>query len=390
MQCPICHHDMIHSNAGWLCMNCGHVEAATTPAPAPEAAPAPTTDPVKPPPTPAAAEVPPAPIAPVAPSVPVVPATMATPPLQPMTHPKKRSKLLLIGLPVLILIIAAVGFYGWWWQPHMALASYLTRLSDAKTAVFSGSATSESTDPTTTVTIKMSGHYDITDQANPKADITLSGQVRSNGSDSLIGSGSVGGEALFTDQTAYLKITDLSILSSLVTFTPKPTWYKYSLPKTQQTNNCVSSDKKSSQLLGTTVVTNVPLTKVHRVGIFETVNGHQTSHYVGTIDMAKLPAAIKPANQSLSAACQIDLSPDDYKNLTISYDLWDSSAFDRMVLAISDSSSKTRTTVTLDTSAYNKPVTITAPSGVKDISELYSDILGSVTAAQTNPNLTTQ
>ncbi len=411
MECPICHNAMTHSSAGWLCMNCGHVEASTGSVPATSTPPARNgIDPITPP----APVMPVAPMAPTTPNEPIQPMPQPTPPpvvvppafapapapatstpLQPVTQPKSRRKLLVIGIPAaIILILAAVGFYGWWWQPHMALSSYLNRLVSAKTAAFNGSTVVASSNPSSTLTIKMSGHYDVASQADPKIDISLNGSSQTQGGPSVLGNSSIGGEVIFTNQTAYLKITDLSLLSSLINVSIKPDWYKYPLPSDQQTNKCVSSDKKSGQLFGSTIVTNMPLTKVHRVGLFQTIDGHSTSHYSGVVDTAKLPAAITAANRNLSSACKITLSPSDYKNLNLSYDLWDGSSFDRMVLTVNDKSSNTKTTITLDTSAYNKPVNITAPSGAKDINQLINDLVSGTptasSAGSTDSTITTQ
>jgi Tfp pilus assembly protein PilE len=100
-------------------------------------------------------------------------------------------------------------------------------------------------------------------------------------------------------------------------------------------------------------------------------------HFTGTMDNSKLQAAIDAANKNLSADCKLDISADDYKTVSVTYELWRGWSADRLRFSVVDSSSKTNAEFTIDSSAYSKPVTIEAPKDAKDLTQALKDLFAS-------------
>jgi hypothetical protein len=338
MKCPNCSYDMTSSNGGWLCVNCGYTQGAGLVEPSPSLALSP------PPPTAATSSPEPAP-APAA-SGPVAGVV-------PRPSHKRRWILIGLGLLLLLLVVAPVA-YAYAMAPRTALGMYLQRLSGARTSTFA--ATVSFTDESNArLSGQASGSYDLTKAKQPKLDLKLSGTNEG---------GSLAGQLRLVDEVVYFRLDNPGFIEQLLGGKVSKDWYKYDLREANTVEECVTSSKMLAEL---------PVKNVAFKGV-ETIQGSPRLHYQGALDVAKLPAALERAKKQLPAKCQIDAKPDDYKGLSLSYDLWQGWSADRMKLRVSDATTKTATEATVDTGSYNQPVNITAPSGAKDVAELLGEM----------------
>lgn len=374
MQCPVCQHEMSKSVLGWLCGNCGHVEPIVTDG---------TKTPIKVPQDSGISNVaPPTPIigAPGS-DVPPPPPGMQTSPLSVSTvaafnpdGPSKK-KLIIIGLLVLLgLLLIAGGIMAYQTfvlAPKKAPVAYLQTLANAKTAHFGVNASATGTKGQSDGglidgqgSITAIGTYNLTSPKQPAVNAKLNLKY---------GSGSVGGEVTVVSQTAYLKLEQTDLFKSLgLTFSTG--WYK--IPVSQgasQPGLCQVKNAKTGTLLGVPVPTNSPFVNTKRAGT-ATIDGHKVVHYTGDLDMTKLQAIVNQANGGLPESCQIKLDPNHVKGTTVRYDLWHGADYDHMVVKVSDAVAQTNATVTLDTSQYNQPVTIKAPTGAKSLNDVLQTI----------------
>jgi hypothetical protein len=312
------------------------------------------------------------------------------PPLTPHTHPAPFNliKTLKIGALVLAGLVvlggAASAAYLYTMSPKTALGAYLQRVATAKTGLFASSVSA--TSDGYHFTLKLDGKSDVTDATKPKLDLGITGEISAaKGVLVPVGentTGSVSGHVVVTDQTLYFKVVSLSFLSGLIPKDVLDTWYKYDLGQTEP-GKCMKQGKGKGSYLGSDILTDIPVKKAAFAGL-ETVNGAQSLHYRGVIDNDKIKAAVDKANQKLSADCKLDISADDYKGVSITYDLWRGFAKDRLKLSINDAPSKTNTEVMIDSSAYDKPVKIDAPSGAKDVEQLLKDLQSQQTLGATS------
>jgi hypothetical protein len=88
------------------------------------------------------------------------------------------------------------------------------------------------------------------------------------------------------------------------------------------------------------------------------------------LDNAKLTTYVSDANKKLTTNCQLNLKPENYKDLTAIYDIWIGSDFDRLKVNFYDSAQKVYLDLTLDLSDFDKQVTIAVPKDAKDINNL--------------------
>jgi hypothetical protein len=314
------------------------------------------------------------------------------PPLTPVTHPRPLSagrSLKIAALLVAALVVlggAGAAAYLYLASPKSILSNYLQGMVVTKTSTFAADITSSSAADGYRFALKLDGKNDLTDASKPKLDVGVTGQLSVNsgvvvpaGSST---SGSLSGHVVVTNQVLYFKIISLSVLSDLLPIKISDDWYKYDLASTD-TGKCLNKGKSSGSYLGNPVLTQIPVKNAAFLG-FSTINGTRMLHYRGTIDNSKLKAAIDKANEKLSADCRLDISADDFKNVSVTYELWHGLSKDRLKVSVVDSSAKTNSEITLDSSGYNKPVKIDAPSSAKDVSQLLSD-LTQVKGAATGP-----
>jgi hypothetical protein len=308
-------------------------------------------------------------------------------PVTPVTHPRPMSLLRALKILAILLVIGGVAlaaFLFFFW-PKTALGAYLVRFTSAKTSTYAATVSSDVGDGTR-LALKLSGSEDLSDAQNPKIDMGITGEVTAASGvvASTASKGSLSGHIINTDHTVYFKIESLSILSDLFPITISKDWYKYDYGDTA-TNKCLKSSKGSGNVLGSAVLTDIPV-KNTTFGGLDTINGTQMLHYTGTVDNSKLKQAIDDANKNLSADCKLDVSADDFKNVSITYELWRGFDKDRLKATIVDTSSSTKSTteMTLDTGAYNKPVSIKAPAGAKDVKDLLNQLLGGVDNSASN------
>lgn len=391
---------MTQSNGSWLCISCGHVQAGSTEsAPPATGVPLPTAPPVSAS-APDTAPNPssPAPAGPGFGTVGVPSATVSSSGADGLLLPVRRSRrlstkliaLILAALFVIGLIAAAVYLY--LIAPQLVLTSHLARLVGAKTSVFSSAITADFGEGSS-YSIKLAGKYDITDQTKPKLDLSVTGKSATPDVKSIAAAaaqtGTLSADIRLVSQVAYFKIDSMSLLSALIPVSISKDWYKYDLSSSTNTSKCLDTKKDSGSLFGSSILTKVPVKGAAFKGL-ESINGNPRFHYSGTIDNSKLKAAIDNANKKLSADCQLDVSPDDYKSVTVTYELWRGWSQDRITFEIADSAAKTKSVVTFDTGAYNQPVKIDAPKDAKDVSDLLSAFgsAGSDGSADTSPTTT--
>lgn len=322
------------------------------------------------------------PVTPISQTTPVVESTPGIPlngkpPLTPVTHPAPFKLNLVFKLVAAALVVIILGLvaYLYAYAPQTSLGSYLQKLTSAKTTAFA-STLSISSDGYR-VAIKLDGKDDLNDIAKPKLDLGITGQISAD--QTLTGlstsSGSVAVRAMVVDQVAYLKLENISFLSELVPIEISKDWYKYAI-NDSEAGKCVSKGKGSGSFLGTSVLTKIPVKKTAFLGV-DTIAGSKMLHYRGTVDNSKIKAAIDKANKELSADCKLNISEDDYKDMEVSYEIWRGFGKDRLKVNLKDTTnSKSTAELIIDTSAYNKPVTINAPTGAKDIKELIEDLFG--------------
>lgn len=339
-------------------MNCGHVEQGPKPkvtkrAPTPPPAPASgTAVPIN---------VTPEPVADEAPAANVAPEIHHD---EPATAPKKTRRVpkLAIIIAVVLLVFGGAGAFAFQavvLGPQQAPGKYLAKLVKANTAVFSGNVkfTSEDEDYANfKLTTRVKGKYDITDPNKPRFQMALDGSF---------GDGSMKGELILLERMLYFRAEQFDLLSALGMNLGKD-WYKYELPEESLKNECAEPVEAATQKLAS----KLPLKDPKLVKLFDKVDGRTANHYRGAIDLAKLPAVVDEVNKDLSADCKMDAGEEDLKNLTITYDLWSSSNFDRLVIVFKDSKTKSTIEITLDTSDYNKAVQLEAPAGAKDAAEI--------------------
>ncbi|HEY6736913.1 MAG TPA: hypothetical protein VI322_04325 [Candidatus Saccharimonadia bacterium] len=384
---------MTSSSQGWLCLSCGHVEPTAgrqanapakpaPPAPAePQSAPAGTPEPVLADTSgsgtavtpPAAAEAP-AVLASgfIDPRTPVA-TSMAT--ARRLTFDRRQRRRVLLFWLVMALLIGGITAAGYLWvfEPRVALAGYLQRLVTARTATFASSATVAATGGTK-ITVTSTGQVDVRDQNHPKLDATVKAELGLSAGVALPGSsptsGAIATQIKVIDQTFYFKLMQFT-LSELIPVKLSDDWYMYKLEAAAGT--CAKATGSSGSFLGTSMLTKIPVTHASFKGV-DTIKGTPMLHFVGTMDNSKLQAAIDKANKHLSAECKLTVSADDYKNVSVTYELWRGWSADRLRVSIADSTSKTTADITLDSSGYSRPVTITAPSDTKDFTKVLQDL----------------
>jgi|GEM_PF-2397534 len=408
MKCPNCNTELTLGAKIALCLNCGTTQ------PLPAGKPSSIETPAAPDPSDAAnmAQSAPTPdVMPPMPLVPIIPTTETLPTPEPASHPavvgplppvtdsfqppqpglppslvskQPRRKLLLaiiVGVPLLLAGGGgAYAYNAYQIAPDHALVGYLNKLVKSKTGKYSGTITyrGDSSDGSSLgiskVDITVNGAYDIVDQKNPKADLTLGGSAGTYG---------LKAQLRTLDKTAYFKLDSLELVQNFG-LTLSKDWYKIALDDNAEASKCTSqSSKKSKNFLGSQVLTDLPLKNVKTVSLWETVAGHRTTHYRGELNNAKLQAYIDKANQDLSADCKITLSAKDMEHTTISYDLWSGTDFDRMRIKANDTESKSQIESTIDTSGYNKSVKIVAPANAKELKDILSNLYGGDTSSPT-------
>jgi hypothetical protein len=318
------------------------------------------------------------------------------PPLNPVTHPHpfeggRFLKAVAITLMSLAVVGAAAGAgYLYMVAPGRALSDYLTRVTGAKTGTFAGDLTSSGDGYR--FTLKLDGKNDFTDTKKPKVDLGITGEISASTSTvpttGETSSGSVSGHIVVADQNVYFKLLSISFLAELLPANISQHWYKYNVANIGNntnagSNTCSDMSNRIGSSLSSKTLSHIPFKQTTFAGI-ETVNGTQSLHYRGAIDISKIKAAVDQINKNLTDDCKLDVSADDYKDLSITYDLWRGWGKDRLKLNVTNSAAnKTITDVTLDTAGYNKPIKIDAPADAKPIEQLLSDIQAKTLGAET-------
>lgn len=356
---------MVPSATGFLCLNCGEV-VTKTPA---KQDPAQTPKPHEPQSDEAAEPTKPVSEVTDHDTVPSnEPRAMPVADHKTTDEPIKRSKKPLFMIVIVMLLVLAGGASAYYYaeviQSKQAPMAYLTKLLNAKRGQFAATGSFKSSNPnysSYTVNIRANGQYDTSDMNNPKVSAKLDGSI---------GTGSVSVDLMTLDKAVYFKIGSFSLLSTLGLKVSNE-WYKASLDDASIKTKCqTSSSKSSGTFLGIQLPSDFPVSNAKRVGLWETVAGHQTTHYTGTLDKAKLQQYIDHANQDLSADCKISYNSSDYQTLTVSYDLWTSKDFDRLNITTDDSKTKSHVAIGIDTHDYNKSVSITPPANPKSVNDL--------------------
>jgi len=300
-----------------------------------------------------------------------------------VAKPKRRVPKAALIAVIAVVVLGALGGGGYWylwhWQPKQALLGYLGRVAGAKTATYSGNLSFDDSGSGSDTnlfsaldkfSLSLNGAYDIKDTNNPKIKLDVTGKF---------GTTSVGGDALVVDKTLFFKISSLGLLDTLGVQISND-WYKVPLDQELSSNACYNQTKSGSgNILGQRVLTQLPVKDTKRAGLFQTVDGHRGTDYTGSVDFTKIQAYVDAANKQLPAQCKLTYNASDFKGISLSYEVFTATDFDRINLKAtdaSDSTSTSTTNITIDTSKYNQPVNITAPTNAKDISDLLSQFDG--------------
>lgn len=436
MDCPVCGHEMTQSARGWLCLGCGHVESAktgrgkkldsaantepaqeagtppkpeadtvpettedagvTAPATAPAAEPAPAPEPVPEPattpaPEPAAAPAPKPAAQPIPVSAPPVPAVMPSGFIDPrnpvattMTstaqrHHRLRRRWQLFWFwlifATLIGLITAAG-YLWVYEPHVAATGMLQRLLTSRSGSFavSGDVTLDSA---TSFTVMGAGNFNVRDEAKPQADTTIT--LTSQGTPA----GTMEGRARLVADAVYLQFAQSSFSPVLVPVGQPADWYRYAL-KNVPAAGCASFKLDQSSILSSSTFVDLPVAHVAFAGINQVKNAPML-HFTGEADMANAAKAVKQLNRYLNAACQLPEPGSNLAHLTITYDVWRGWSSDRLAITLTDSQSKLKVHVVLDTSNYGRATTVEAPEAPHELTALLDQWQAAARSPRRNP-----
>lgn len=369
---------------------------AGIPAPEPDP-PAPAAD-VPAPDATSAAPAPASGTAPIASTIAATPAPLnGKPPLTPATNPKPLHpgaavKVLAIVLAIVLLGGGALAAgYLYLVAPSTALARYLNQTTSAKTASFSADIVSHGSSSADDFSLKLQGKTDVKDQSKPKLDLSLTGQLASAGSKRL------DAHIITADKVLYFKIITLTLIDAPLPQGFSENWYKYQTANDANNNLECFTGSKSGSVWSSAGLADIPVKNTAFLGLAD-LSGSAASHYRGVVDMSRLKAAVDKLNAKSPAQCKLDVSGDDIKNVTLSYEIWDGLSADRLKLTVIDNSSKTNVTLTLDTNHYNEAVNITPPSDAKDAAELINDLFsqtaaevkGAAVGPETSPAVTPQ
>ncbi|HEX7259908.1 MAG TPA: type II secretion system protein GspG [Candidatus Saccharimonadia bacterium] len=284
--------------------------------------------------------------------------------LLPDVPSRKPSRKILIVLGVIILLGGGVGVSAaklFWYDPLHAPTALFEKMIDAKTGQYSANISYKSQAGSASflgdkITVSATGSYDVTDEDKPKS---------ANAFKIALGQFKIAADMITVPKTIYFKLSNSDFLSGFG-LQLGTSWYKYPLSEDTSKDKCKQTRTKSGSFMGVTLPKDVPLKDTSRVGLYETIDGHMTSHYKGTVDLDKLVAHLKEVNKELPAECKIDFGKEDIKNLEVTYEMWRGKDFDRLEAKIvSKGEDKSTTTLTIDTKAYNKSVSIVEPKDAK-------------------------
>lgn len=313
------------------------------------------------------------------PAVVVPPAELAaaSAPLEPKRRLPRRA-VIVSATAVLLLGISGFGYKIFAFDPQHAPDAYLHKLLTAKTGSFKAAANFSSAEDKGSIiggdaTFTANGRYDLTNPKTPKSDVTLGLKYDE---------GTFAAELITIPKKLYVKIDQLGFLHALGVTLSKD-WY--TLPLDEETkDSCTAKERtRSGSFFGIAVPNSLPLKHTRRVGLWEKVDGHSTTHYKGEVDFTKLPAMIDAANKELSADCKLSIDKESLKNVSLSYDIWRGKNFDRVTMKVQDTQAKSATTVTLDTSDYNQPAMIQEPKNAKPLQSIF-DAFNQSSASDTN------
>jgi hypothetical protein len=315
---------------------------------------------------------PPIPVAegPAEAAVAAVTTNASKPPLKPETHPRPINggpKLIAAVLGAVVFFALVGTAFAYSVLPQAALASYLSRLATSTTGAFSVRVTESGA--SFDASLAVNGSYDVTTAGNPKLIAGLSGSTAANpaaGTANVGTAGPVSAQAVLLDKTLYFKAVSLAQLSQLVPTKLATNWYKVDLSSSQPTT-CASP----AGWLNSKFVSNVPVTNSKFDGLVA-YDDYDAMHYSGTIDASKLQSALDNA----SSGCQIK---GDFGDLSITYDLYRGTSKDSLVLNLTNSSDHSSEVITITTTNYNQPQSITLPSAASAAKTLSSSVLGDST-----------
>ncbi len=305
--------------------------------------------------------------------------------------PGKSRKPLVIGLLVVFALLIGTAAMGWkmfWYDPQQAPVAYFKKVAAAKTGTVKASVNYKADGQIdglfgigSSATLTANGSYDVSDTSNAKVDMNLALKYSQT---------EIAAHIIALPKAVYFQLTKAGFLSILGLNDSKD-WHKISSDEAggkKAEDKCKPKNDKTGKYFGMLLPTAIPVTNAKRVGLYEQVDGHTVSHFSGTIDFAKLQKVVDAANKGLSADCKIEFHKDDYKDYVVSYDLWTSKQFDRMVLTIKNTgkNAKGTATATIDSSGYNKAVKIEAPKNAKDFSPFGSLGADGDTSVDVSPN----
>jgi hypothetical protein len=351
----------------------GAAPADATAAPVPDDGSTPPAAPV-----PADGQTPP----PATDSVPVASATDTAPggkpPLKPVTHPApfKLGPLHLVGALIVVVMIALL-VYVFFIQPKLAVGNYFEKIATARSTSFSATIAESST------AYNGSGNvYGVTDMTTPhqaKVIVNVTGNLAARAGALATGSNAVSGpvsaELLAVGPTLYFNTSTSAVVSGALAANLSPGWYKDDLGSA---GSCVSPGSGPGSFLSYGVFSKLPVKNAAFEGISK-FGSTWALTYRGSIDTASLTSAIAKANLGLSVACKIKIPAQDYKNLEISYKLWNGFSSDHLQITATNSVTGAVTDIALTTLHYNAKDTIHIPVSATNADNLFKKVLGAST-----------
>ncbi|HSX14646.1 MAG TPA: hypothetical protein VLE72_01925 [Candidatus Saccharimonadales bacterium] len=101
-------------------------------------------------------------------------------------------------------------------------------------------------------------------------------------------------------------------------------------------------------------------------------DGHTTTHLRGSVDSHSLAAAWENINSSLPQGCDIDLLVSNLNQLNVTYDLWTSTSYDKLILHLNSKDLGLSGTLTLKFDQYNAATEPSLPTGASNLGDIFA------------------
>lgn len=151
----------------------------------------------------------------------------------------------------------------------------------------------------------------------------------------------------------------------------QPQWYKSRIDRSLYDYACQSHAQveQSATLRLYGLLSNVHPGQARMVAK-EKLDGHDVTHYVGSVAPGNFPDLAKQFYNQLPPDCSPPFGPSDLKDVKLDYDLWTSPDFDRIKFSLDDKVLHANGYLQADISNYNGPVDIPTPPPAIDLHQL--------------------